>query len=152
MENKVDYQLELDQIRAKFEFDLMALALVEPAEFQYVIKWKYASGNLNDRYKRIVLQSGKGIAGIVFKTGKSVFIPSIDEYVGADSLFNYPIVQSEKLKSVGAVPLWKDARVAGVLLGGFRSESQITEQLLEELERLAGQGIGDLDGKEMMSN
>ncbi|MGG1653313.1 MoaD/ThiS family protein [Paenibacillus sp. NRS-1783] len=94
MNTRMDYQRELERIREHFGYDFMALALVEPTEYQYVIKWKNAAGNLNDRFKRIVLQSGKGIAGIVFKTGKSVFIPSIFQYVGADNLFNYPIVQS----------------------------------------------------------
>ncbi|ADM71202.1 hypothetical protein GMA19_03395 [Paenibacillus polymyxa E681] len=150
MNNRMDYQRELERIREHFGYDFMALALVEPAEYQYVIKWKNAAGNLNDRFKRIVLQSGKGIAGVVFKTGKSVFIPSVHQYVGADNLFNYPIVQSEKLKSLGAVPLWNDARVAGVLLGGFREELLMTAVMMRDLEALAHRGFGELNGKEVM--
>ena len=150
MNNKMDYQRELERIREHFGYDFMALALVEPAEYQYVSKWKNAAGNLNDRFKRIVLQSGKGIAGVVFKTGKSIFIPSVHQFVGADNLFNYPIVQSEKLKSLGAVPLWNDARVAGVLLGGFREEQLMTEAMMRDLETLAHRGIGELNGKEVI--
>lgn len=147
-----DYQLELDAIRQAFGYDFLALALVEPAEQQYVIRWKHAAGNLNERFRRIVLKSGKGIAGIVFKTGKPLFIPSIPNYVGVDSLFNYPIVQSEKLKSLGAVPLWNEARVAGVLLAGFREEDLMTPDLMYALEQAARQGIGELDGNEVVSN
>ncbi|MDO3412349.1 GAF domain-containing protein [Saccharibacillus sp. CPCC 101409] len=150
MNNSANYQRELDGIRETFGYDFIALALVEPAEHQYVIKWKYAAGNRNERFRRIVLKSGKGIAGIVFKTGKPVFIPSVRDYVGADSLFNYPIVQSEKLESLGAVPIWNEARVAGVLLGGFRQEGRMTPELMYSLNRAARQGMGELDGREVM--
>lgn len=149
MQKKVDYQLELDQIRAHFHYEFMAIALVETAEFDYLIKWKYASGNLNDRFKQVVLRSGKGVPGIVFKTGKPIFIPSVDEYIQADSLFNYPIINLEKLRSLVAVPLWNDQRVAGVLLGGFRDEQQVTKQHLQDLLDLARNGIGELNGREL---
>ncbi|CAM3985205.1 GAF domain-containing protein [Saccharibacillus endophyticus] len=147
-----DYQTELNAMRQAFGYDFLALALVEPAEQQYVIRWKYATGNLNERFRRIVLKSGKGIAGMVFKTGKSVFIPSVRDYVAASSLFNYPIVQSEKLESLGAVPIWNDARVSGVLLGGFREEHLMTPDLMFALEQAARHGIGELDGKEVASH
>ncbi|AIQ69033.1 GAF domain-containing protein [Paenibacillus graminis] len=150
MKNQVDYQLELDQIRHALGYDFMSLALADPAEYDYVIRWKYASGNLNSRYKRIVLQSGRGIAGIVFKTGKPFLLYSVQEQVKQEMLFSYPIINSEKLKSIGAVPLWNDARVAGVLLGGFRGDRQVNETMLQELQNTARQGIGDLNGKELL--
>lgn len=150
MNNKVDYQIELDQIRAALGYDFMSLALAEPAEYDYVIRWKYASGNTNDRYKRIVLQSGRGIAGIVFKTGKPFLIPSVQKDVNPDTLFNYPITKMENLISSGAVPVWNDARVAGVLLGGFRGERQVTAEMLRNLEATVRKGIGDLNGKELL--
>ncbi|OKP78503.1 control of nitrate reduction [Paenibacillus sp. P3E] len=150
MENKVDYQLELDQIREALGYDFMSLALADPADYDYVIRWKYASGNLNSRYKRIVLQSGRGVAGIVFKTGKSFLLSSVKEQVQQEMLFNYPIVKSEDLQSIGAVPLWNDARVAGVLLGGFRGIQQVNEMMLRDLENTARKGIGDLNGKELL--
>ncbi|OMC97213.1 GAF domain-containing protein [Paenibacillus sp. FSL R5-0636] len=150
MNNKVDYQIELDRIRAALGYDFMSLALAEPAEYDYVIRWKYASGNTNDRYKRIVLQSGRGIAGIVFKTGKPFLIPSVQTDVKPDTLFNYPITKMENLNSIGAVPVWNDARVAGVLLGGFRGERQVTAEMLRDLDRVARKGIGDSNGKELL--
>ncbi|MCE3201140.1 GAF domain-containing protein [Paenibacillus sonchi] len=150
MKNQVDYQRELDQIRQALGYDFMSLALADPAEYDYVIRWKYASGNSNSRYKRIVLQSGRGIAGIVFKTGKPFLLYSVQEQVKQDMLFSYPIVNSEKLKSIGAVPLWNDARVAGVLLGGFRGDRQVNETMLRELQNTARRGIGDLNGKELL--
>ncbi|MHA7966628.1 GAF domain-containing protein [Paenibacillus sp. CAU 1782] len=150
MNDNVGYQAELDEIRNKLGFDFMALALVETAEFDYVIKWKYASGNLNDRFKRIVLRSGRGIAGLVFKTGKPLLLSSVRDQMGPDSLFRYPIIKSENLASFGAVPLWNDARVAGVLLGGFRGEEQVDEVKLEALKQCVQDGIGDLNGKELL--
>lgn len=141
MMNQVDYQIKLDQIRIALGYDFMSLAFAEPAEYDYVIRWKYASGNISDRYKRIVLQSGRGIAGIVFKTGKPFLIPSVKLVVKADTLFNYPITKIENLNSIGAVPMWNDARVAGVLLGGFRGEQQVTAEMLRDLEAVARRGL-----------
>ncbi|AWB44617.1 GAF domain-containing protein [Paenibacillus sp. CAA11] len=152
MKNTVAFQRELDLARETFGFDFMALALVESAEHNYVIKWKYASGNKNDRYKRIVLQSGKGIAGMVFKIGKPLLIPSIEQVIGSSSLFNYPIAQSESLKSMGAVPLWNDQRVEGVLLGAFRGENQVTNEQLQAMVELTRTGFRDLNGKEMTTS
>ena len=151
METKFNYQNEVERLREKFGCDLVALALVETAEQQYVLKWQYVSGNSNDRFKRIVLQSGRGVAGLVFKTGKPLRVPCVAEFVKKDGLFSYPIIMSEKLQSVAAVPLWNKGRVAGVLLCGCRKEHEITDELLREVIAKAGKGIGDLDGKELMA-
>ncbi|WP_150275271.1 GAF domain-containing protein [Paenibacillus tepidiphilus] len=150
MTNKVDYDHELHRIRKDLGYDFMSLALAEPAEYDYVIRWKYASGNTGERYKRIVLQSGRGIAGIVFKTGKPFLISSVQEDVKPDYLFNYPITKMENLNSIGAVPVWNDARVAGVLLGGFRDGRRVTAEMLLVLEAVARKGIGELNGKELL--
>ncbi|WP_411346517.1 GAF domain-containing protein [Paenibacillus sp. WLX1005] len=150
MNDKVDYQQELDEIRALFGYDFMALALAEPAEYHYVIKWKYASGNLNERFRDIVLQSGRGVAGMVFKTGKPFMFASVQNDVPRDALFNYPIIRTEQLTSLGAVPVWNDTRVAGVLLGGYRDERRVDRTMMQALNDLAHQGIGELNGKEYM--
>ncbi|WP_151734188.1 GAF domain-containing protein [Paenibacillus tengchongensis] len=150
MINKVDYGQELHMLRTALGYDFMSLALAEPAEYDYVLRWKYASGNTNDRYKRIVLQSGRGIAGIVFKTGKPFLISSVQEDVRPDNLFNYPITKMENLNSIGAVPVWNDARVEGVLLGGFRSGRRVNAEMLQALEEAARRGIGELNGKELL--
>ncbi|MBE3102795.1 MAG: GAF domain-containing protein, partial [Bacilli bacterium] len=108
---------------------------------------QYASGNLNNRFKLIVLQSGRGVAGLVFKTGKSLLLTSISDFVENDDLFNYPILSLEKLNSIGALPLWHDGHVAGVLLGGFREDRQMTEELLQLMLEMSEKGIGNLDGR-----
>ncbi|PAE14536.1 GAF domain-containing protein, partial [Virgibacillus sp. 7505] len=79
-------------IRKRWKFDFVSLALVQPAEDRFVLTWQYVSGNMNDRYKRIVLHSGKGVAGIVFKTGKAILLQNVNSDIGTRDLFNYPII------------------------------------------------------------
>ena len=111
-----DYQSEMDKLRARFQFDFVSMALVRPAEDRFVLTWQYASGNINERYKRIVLHSGKGIAGMVFKTGKPMLIQNVNADIESRDLYNYPIIVAEQLKSLGAVPLWEGSRVKGFCL------------------------------------
>lgn len=125
------YQEEIDKLRERFRFDFVSLAWVQPAEDRFVLTWQYASGNLNERYKRIVLHSGKGIAGIVFKTGKPMLIQNVAADLNSRDLFNYPIIVAEQLKSLGAVPLWEGKRVVGVLLAGYRTEDRLDESSFE---------------------
>ncbi|ETP68166.1 GAF domain-containing protein [Planococcus glaciei] len=150
MTKLADYQPLIEQIRTAGAYDLVAIALVEPAENQYLLKWKYASGNLNDRFKKVILQTGKGIAGMVFKTGKPLLLEDTSDLADSANLFNYPILIFERLKSMGAVPLWHNGRVAGVLLAGYRGSSQMTEEKLHYLKQQASKGIGELNGKELM--
>lgn len=150
MKNNTDHQTMIEEFRAAAEFDFVAMALVEPAQNQYVLKWKYTTGSLSNRIKKVLLQSGKGVAGLVFKTGKPLLIKDRNEFIQDEDLFNYPILVFENLRSIGAVPLWHNGRVAGVLLGGFREEGLMTEEKLELLLLQAATGIGNLDGKELI--
>lgn len=136
------YQEEIDRLRDRFRFDFVSLALVQPAEDRFVLTWQYASGNLNERYKRIVLHSGKGIAGIVFKTGKPMLIQNVAADLSSKDLFNYPIIVAERLKSLGALPLWEEKRVVGVLLAGFRTEYRLDEASFELFQRGLGTEFG----------
>ena len=65
-----------------FGFDFVALALVQSAEHRFELKWEYATGNQSNRYKRIVLQTGKGVAGHVFKTGKPFLVEDVEKMLG----------------------------------------------------------------------
>lgn len=150
MKNNTDHQTQIEQFRAHTEFDFVAIALVEPAQNQFVLKWKYTSGGLSTRIKKVVLQSGKGVAGLVFKTGKPLLVKDRKEFTKNEDLFNYPILVFENLRSLGAVPLWHNGRVAGVLLGGFREEGLMTEEKLDLLRKQAAIGNGNLDGKELV--
>ena len=145
----VDYQLEIDQIRNQFGFDFVALNIVNSIDSSPILKWQYASGNLNNRYKRIVLHPGKGIAGTVFKTGKPMLIKNADKEVPMNELLSFPIVVAERLKSMGAVPLWESNRVAGVLLVGFREKDRLTDFLFDEFQHSIASGFCSFDTKEM---
>ena len=144
-----DYQLEIDQIRDQFGFDFVALNIVNSIDNSPILKWQYASGNLNNRYQRIVLHPGKGIAGTVFKTGKPMIIKNVDNEVPMNDLLRYPIVVAESLKSIGAVPLWESNRVVGVLLVGFREQYKLTDVIFDELQHSISSGFCSFDTKEM---
>ncbi|HSP22964.1 MAG TPA: GAF domain-containing protein [Planococcus sp. (in: firmicutes)] len=152
MDDTKEYQLQIEKIREALGCDIIALALVQPAENLHVLKWQYASGNISEGLKKVVLQSGKGIAGGVFKLGKPLLVPDVKEFAAKDDLFNYPILRLENLKSIGATPLWHSGRVVGVLLGGFRDPHLMTPEKLQMLISMAKSGLSKLDGKELMWN
>lgn len=143
------YQEEIDKLRDRFQFDFVSMALVQPAEDRFVLTWQYASGNINDRYKRIVLHSGKGIAGIVFKTGKPMLIQNVNADIESRDLFNYPIIVAEQLKSLGAVPLWDGTRVMGVLLVGYRAENRLNKASFDIFQEGLGTAFGAFYAKEV---
>lgn len=145
-----DFQYTIDTIRERFNFDFVSVALVQSAANQFVLRWQYVSGNLNNRYKRIVLHSGKGIAGRVFKTGKSMMIPNVRTELESNDLFNYPILVSEQLQSVCAVPLWREGRVLGVLLVGFRELDRLTDALVTEFRQSIEPSFGPFFTRELV--
>ena len=145
-----DYQLEIESLRDVFEFDFIGLSLIQAADQRFEHKWTYVSGNLSDRYKRIVLQSGKGVAGNVIKTGKPTLVEDVEQGFSADELFNYPIVVAEKLCSYGAIPLFKNNRVQGVLLVAYRENRRLTPQQFKEFKDALGPRFGPYYNMEMV--
>lgn len=145
-----NYQQEIESIRNLFGFDFVALALVQSAERRFAHKWEYVTGNRSDRYKRISLQTGKGVAGIVFKSGKSLFIQDVETALDRADLFNYPIIAAEGLKSFGAIPLYKYNRVNGVLLVAYRDEKRMTSEEFLAFENHIGLRFGPYYNKEMV--
>ncbi|MOA45892.1 hypothetical protein D3C78_1683390 [compost metagenome] len=97
-----------------------------------------------------MLHSGKGIAGRVFKTGKSILIPNVKTDLEANDLFNYPIIVSEQLQSVCAVPLWRDGRVAGVMLVGFREENRLSDSLIINYQQAIEPSFGPFFTRELV--
>lgn len=120
-----DYQGEIDRLRHEYQFDFAGIALPSEDHAGTKIKWRYVSGNLNERYRRIVLRNGHGIAGNVMKTGKPMIIPNTASDKIQSSLFNYPILMSEQLTALIAIPLWHNHRVKGVLLFGQRDQKPL---------------------------
>lgn len=147
-----NYQKKIEQIRDDFEFQFVALALIQPANDQFRLKWEYATGNKSDRYKGIKLQSNKGIAGIVFKTGKPMFIEDTQSLAETIGLYNYPIIMKEDIKCFGAIPLFKNNRVVGILLVGNRDEKKITQDGFTKFIHDVGPAFGPLYYKEMLQS
>lgn len=144
-----DYQVIIDQVRESMGYDFVSLAFAQSAAEGFEITWQYASGNLNNRYRRIVLQSGKGIAGIVFKTGKPIVVSHVREELNPQDMINYPILISERLLSLVAIPLYQLDRVEGVLLAGSRESGRMTMEEFQRLSAYLNGSFGDYLIKEM---
>jgi nitrogen regulatory protein A len=91
------------------------------------VRWHYASANLNDKYKRITVRFGKGIAGKIISSGSPMMITDFPNGV-IGKVTDYPIMLAEKLVSSYAVPLFFNAVPKGVLLIGNRRATTFTEQ------------------------
>lgn len=147
-----NYQQQMEDIREAMGCDFVALALVQPEERRFEIRWEYASGNKSQRYRRIILQSGKGVAGTVFKTGKPIFAPNTRDLCSEDNLYNFPIVLAEELESFAAIPLFKYNRVKGVLLAGCRKKNCMSHDKFELLQSLIAPTFGPYYSEEMSAN
>ncbi|GLC89020.1 GAF domain-containing protein [Lysinibacillus piscis] len=130
-----NFQQIITMIKEKYGLDLVMLAFIQPAQLDYVLTWQYAAGNISDRFKRIVLQSGKGVAGSVFKSGKPMLVKNVTTEYPMKDLFNFPIVVSEKIKSFCALPLYQNHKVQGVILLGYRIEDAMTDVLYETIKK-----------------
>jgi nitrogen regulatory protein A len=138
-------QNELDRFRQIVGADFAALACEEKCDAGVVVRWKYASGNRNNRYQRIVLRPDKGFAGKVMRLGRPVTMEFIAPKSGDDPR-EYPILLAEGLRSLVGVPVYGSGRIQGVLLIGCRTSREFTEsdirtitQLALELEQHLGQ-------------
>lgn len=125
LNKKIDYQVALDLIRTREGFDFAGLAFYEQENQISPIKWHYVSGNLNTRYKLIVLRKGKWLAGNVMKTGKRMIIENVDQCLLPSEKYKYPIVLTECLTAMVAIPLWYNHKVYGVLLLGQRNRKNL---------------------------
>ncbi|SDM58234.1 GAF domain-containing protein [Bacillus sp. OK048] len=84
------------------------------------VRWHYATGNLNDKYQRISVRFGKGIAGKIISTGSPMMVSEFPNDIFG-KVTDHPIMLAEKLVSCYAVPLFFNGSPKGVLLVGKRS-------------------------------
>ncbi|PLR76860.1 GAF domain-containing protein [Bacillus sp. V3-13] len=89
------------------------------------VRWHYAAGNRNDKYKRITLRYGKGIAGRVIATGSPMMIEDFPNDIQGKAL-EYPILLAESLVTSFGVPLIINGKPKGVLLIGRRTKQPFT--------------------------
>ncbi|KXH83853.1 GAF domain-containing protein [Sporosarcina sp. HYO08] len=148
-QEKFNYQEEIERFRKHFQFDFIGVALIQSANGE--TKWRFVSGNQSNRYKRIVLQTGKGVIGLVLKTGRPVIVEDVEQMIGKTNLYKYPLIIAEKLQSFGVIPLYKYNRVKGVLLVGYRSEL-LTSAVFTEFQRQVGPVFGEFYNKEMVES
>jgi len=106
-----------DQLKQQVGCDFVGLAIQNKVGPD--VKWHYAVGNLNDKYKRITVRFGKGIAGKIISTGVSMMMVNFP-YQAAGKVTDYPIALAEKLNTCYAVPLFFNGIPKGVLLVGNR--------------------------------
>lgn len=106
------------------------------------IRWHVAIGNRNDKYKRIIVRYGKGIAGQVIRNGRPMtVIGPFDQRAGKQT--EYPILIAEQLLSAYAVPVSSHGIPWGVLLIGNRSGDSFQTTCTERVKQAAWQ-IEDL--------
>ncbi|MCJ1655674.1 nitrate respiration regulation accessory nitrate sensor NreA [Staphylococcus sp. NRL 16/872] len=121
------FQDELNRLRIDEGYDFAGVALYEDYSTASPIKWRYVSGNLNHRYKMIILRKGRGLAGMVMKTAKRMILSHVSETLPPEEKIKYPILISEELTAVIAIPLCHDQKVYGVLLLGQRDEKPLPD-------------------------
>ena len=148
----INFQLAIDELKETLQADFIGLALVDLKKYHHELKWRYVAGNVSLRYRRIVLHSGKGVAGVVFKTGKPLKIENMEKLVDEQDLYNYPIVVFEKLKSFGALPLFQDDHVQGVILIGYREVNRLTSDKFEQFKLAVGPQFGPFHMKERLKD
>jgi len=122
----------LEGIRAAVASDMAALAVIDRRERG--ARWKWASGNLNERYSYISAGYGQGIEGEVIKVGRGLAWNSENAKKRADS-----ILLTEKLQSAYAVPVMAGKEIAGILLAGDRTKRTYGEPEREAVAKVAGE-------------
>jgi len=90
------------------------------------VRWHYAVGNLNEKYKHITVRFGKGIAGKIISTGTPMMMVNFPHQV-TGKITDYPIALAEKLNTCYAVPLFFNGVPKGVLLVGNRESGPFSD-------------------------
>lgn len=133
----IQIQQAIDGMRKELQVDFIGIALsrVSIGTNLRTIHWQYVSGNTNQNYKRIRLQVGRGIAGIVWRTGRSYCESELQD--DPKELVELPIARMEKIETAVAAPILSNGRVQGVLLFGYRRPLEIKDDFLKEVEARA---------------
>jgi nitrogen regulatory protein A len=123
-----------DQLLKEAGCDFVALALQN--EVGPDVRWHYASGNVNDKYKRITVRFGKGIAGKIISSGSPMMMSDFPNDIYG-KVTDHPIMLAEKLVSCFAVPLFFNGSPRGVLLVGKRISYSFPEHEQEKVKESA---------------
>ncbi|WP_239616019.1 GAF domain-containing protein [Cohnella mopanensis] len=132
----------LNELRQEVDCEFCALAVIDRRERHTC--WRWASGNLNERYLNIRTRHGQGIEGEIIKVGRGLswYRKGSKE---ANILASSSILLTEKLESAYAVPVMAERTISGILLVGDRSPRDY-DAAVREIVWLTGAGIaGFLD-------
>ena len=128
-----NYQHLVDQLYQTSDFDFVGVAL-QASQTPHQITWQYVAGNQGEQFRKIILRSGIGIAGLVVRTGKPFWKNALQDATYTDALYT-PIAQAEGLTSAAAIPIvtTEFRLVTGVLLAGYRSTQTVSDQTISRL-------------------
>jgi len=121
-------------LKNRISCEFVALALQN--EVGPDVSWHYASGNLNEKYKRITVRFGKGIAGKIISSGSPMMVIDFPNDIYG-KITDHPIMLAEKLVSCYAVPLFFNSLPKGVLLVGKRQTYTFSEDDQEMVQDAA---------------
>lgn len=131
-------QLELQQLKSEMNLDFVAVALAD-ANYRDIY-WKIALGAQSERYRKIMVRMGKGMAGKVLQAKTPHIITCFPEEV-RDELLEYPIFLIESLRSGVGVSIDSsnpEQKLSyGVLLVGQREDRVFSLQEIERFEQKA---------------
>lgn len=74
-----DYQKLVNRVYHHSDFEFVGIAL-QAELYPYPIKWCFVAGNRNERFRKITLRRGFGIAGLVLRTGKPFYSNDLPKY------------------------------------------------------------------------
>jgi nitrogen regulatory protein A len=129
-----------DQLKKQVGCDFVGLAIQNKVGPD--VRWHYAVGNLNDKYKRITVRFGKGIAGKIISTGASMTMVNFP-HQATGKVTDYPIALAEKLTTCYAVPLFFNSIPKGVLLVGNRESCSFSDSDQEWVNE-SGQALEEI--------
>lgn len=111
-------------VAADTDASLVAIAEFHPPSKG--VRWTYADRPLNDRYKRMNVMYGKGVAGRVLQTGTAFRCENVAEL--PLPLREYPIVLSEKISAFVALPVATSSLFGAVLFIAYRSSHALPDK------------------------
>lgn len=131
-------QWEMEKLKQEMGLDFVAVALAD-GDYRDIY-WRFALGANSDRYKRITVRMGRGMAGKVLQGRSPYIVTSFPEEV-REEVLEYPIFLVESLKSGVGVSVrslqYEGSRAYGVLLIGQRSSREFSHTDIEHVELCA---------------
>ncbi len=107
------------QLLADLGSDFCAFGLLDERDNR--LRWKWAAGNVSEKFREMEEKPGRGFQQSVIKVGRAMTLHVLD-LIALRQLHEYPLLLSEKLRSAHAVPLYDEMTVTGLLLVGDRAK------------------------------